>query len=141
MGTRPQQKQIEDLVCQQIRGMYQEHLGHQPGPIVCQLVDDKLIMIIENNITQVEQVLLQAGQRHLVERVRNRLDVALQPYFKAVLERVFEVPIIDLLVDTTVATGRTGGIALLGEIPDVSFIAASKVAAPGQDGQDGTQAR
>jgi uncharacterized protein YbcI len=117
MSIEIRRQQAAQVIAERIRAVYQSQLGHCPSVIICQLFDDKVVFIMENTITQPERLLLQIGQKQLVEQVRSSVDIAMQPYLKSLVEQVVDVPVIDLLVDTTVATARTGGIAILAAKP------------------------
>ncbi len=112
-----QRQQAEQIIAEQIRAIYQSKLGHCPGFVTCQLFDDKIVIIMEHTITPPEKLLLQIDQKQLVKRVRLSIDRAMQPYLKALIEQVISVPVLDLLIDTTVHTERTGGIAILADKP------------------------
>ena len=70
-----------------------------------------------NAVTQPEQLLVNSGQQELAEKVRSDLDAAIQPQLKEVIEDVLGVPVIDLLSDAKLETGRSGTIAILGATP------------------------
>lgn len=117
--THPTSGQLERSLSQQIQALYRTHLGHQPGKVTCQLFDEKLAVIIENSITQPEQLLAQDGQDELVEKLRAGIDEAIQPQLKGLIEKVLGVSVLDLLADATLETGRTGIIAILSDTPPV----------------------
>lgn len=117
--STPTRGQLERLLSQQLQALYREQLGHQPGKITCQLFDEKLAVIVENSITPPEQVLANNGQAELAEQVRTDLDKAIQPRLKALIEQVLGVTVLDILSDATLATGRTGIIAILDVTPEV----------------------
>lgn len=117
--THPTSGQLERSLSQQIQALYRTNLGHQPGKVTCQLFDEKLAVIIENSITQPEQLLAQDGQDELVEKLRAGIDEAIQPQLKGLIEQVLGVSVLDLLADATLETGRTGIIAILSNTPPV----------------------
>lgn len=115
----PTRGQIERTLAQRIQALYREQLGHQPSKITCQLSDNNVVLILEDSITQPEQLLAQTGHLELAEQVRSDLDEAIQPQIKALIEETLNVSVIELLSDATLETGRTGIIALLTDIPNV----------------------
>lgn len=115
----PTRGQLERTLSQGIQTLYREQLGHRPGKITCQLFDEKVAIIIENSITQPEQILAQEGQDDLAKEVRSELDGAIQPQLKALIEETVGVTVVDLLSDATFNTGRTGIIAILADTPTV----------------------
>jgi uncharacterized protein YbcI len=111
--------QLERTLSQQIQALYRTQLEHQPSKVTCQIFDEKIAIILEGSITQPEQLLFKTGQEELAEQVRSELDEAIQPQLKALIEQVVGVPVIDLLSDAKLETGRTGTIAILAATPQV----------------------
>ncbi len=111
--------QLERTLSQQIQALYRTQLEHQPSKVTCQIFDEKIAIILEGSITQPEQLLFKTGQEELAEQVRSELDEAIQPQLKALIEQVVGVPVIDLLSDAKLETGRTATIAILAATPQV----------------------
>jgi len=111
--------QLERKLSQKIQAFYRQHLGHQPSKVTCQLFDTKLAIIMENSITNAEQILVEEGKSELAEKVRTNLDNAIQPELKELIEKIAEVEIVDIMSDATLDTGRTGIIVILSETPKV----------------------
>ncbi|HEY9700614.1 MAG TPA: DUF2294 domain-containing protein [Trichocoleus sp.] len=115
--TTPTRGQIERTLSQRIQALYRSHLGHQPSRVTCQLFDEKLAIIIEDSITQPEQLLLGEGKKTLAEQLRNDLNKSLQPRLKELIEDILGVKVLDLLSNATLETGRTGAIVILETAP------------------------
>lgn len=111
--------QLERTLSQQIQALYRTQLEHQPSKVTCQIFDEKIAIILEDSITQPEQLLFNTGQEELAEQVRSELDEAIEPQLKALIEQVVGVPVIDLLSDAKLETGRTATIAILAATPQV----------------------
>ncbi|HEY9659655.1 MAG TPA: DUF2294 domain-containing protein, partial [Allocoleopsis sp.] len=109
--------QAERTLSQRIQSLYRSQLGHQPGKITCQLFDEKLAIVIENSVTQPEQLLAEEGRLELAEQVREDLDSAIRPHLKLLVENTLGVNVLDLLSDATIETGRTGIIVVLENPP------------------------
>ncbi|MEP0798784.1 DUF2294 domain-containing protein [Funiculus sociatus] len=118
-SSSPTRGQLERTLSQRIQSLYRTQLGHQPSQVSCQIFDEKLAIILENSITQPEQLLAQNGQEELAEQVRSDLKKALQPQLKSLIEEVLGVSVIDLLSDAKIETGRTGTIVVLSSAPQV----------------------
>jgi uncharacterized protein YbcI len=116
-SSNPTRGQVERNLSQRIQALYRTQLGHQPSKITCQIFDTKIAIVLEDAITPPEQLLVNSGQEELAEQVRSDLDKAIQPQLKALIEEVVGVPVIDLLSDATLETGRTGTIAVLAKLP------------------------
>ncbi len=109
--------QLERTLSQRIQSLYRAQLEHTPSRVVCQIFDEKIAIILEDSITQPEQVLVDNGQQDLAEQVRSELDDALQPQLKALIEEIVGVSVIDLLSNAKLETGRSATIAILSESP------------------------
>lgn len=113
----PTRGQLERNLSQRIQALYRSVFGHQPSQVSCNLIDNKLVVTMENAITQPEQVLVENGQEELAEKVRSELETVLEPQIKEAINEVLGVDAIDLLNDATLETGRTGTIAILDSAP------------------------
>lgn len=99
--------------------MYRQALGHQTSQAFCNILDNKLIIAIENAISQPEKLLAQNGQEDLALQVRSPLESVLELQLKDLITEVLGVGVTDLLSDATLETGRTGTIAILESVPKV----------------------
>lgn len=115
----PTRGQLERTLSQRIQALYRTELEHQPSRVTCQIFDEKIAIILEDAITQPEQLLVSSGQDQLAEQVRLELDEALQPQLKALIEEVVGVSVIDLLSDAKLETGRSATIVVLADKPQV----------------------
>lgn len=115
----PTRGQLERTLSQRIQALYRTELEHQPSRVTCQIFDEKIAIILEDAITQPEQLLVSSGQEQLAEQVRLELDEALQPQLKALIEEVVGVSVIDLLSDAKLETGRSATIVVLADKPQV----------------------
>ncbi len=115
----PTRGQLERTLAQRLQALYREQLGQQPSRVTCQILDQKIVILLEGAITKPEQVLVGRQQEELARQVRADLDQALQPQIKALIEEIFQVPVVDLLSDATLETGRSGMIAILQQRPEV----------------------
>ncbi len=111
--------QLERKLSQDIQAFYRRHLGHQPSKVTCQLFENKLAIILEDSITNTEQILVEEGKTDLAEEVRSNLDDALHPELKKLIERIAKIEVVDILSDATFDTGRTGIIAILHDSPQL----------------------
>jgi uncharacterized protein YbcI len=109
--------QVERTISQRIQALYRDKIGHQPSKVTCELFEDKLTIVLEDSITPAEQLLLQEGKEDSVEQLRSELDEIIQPQLKAEIEDIVGIPVLDLLCDSTLETGRMGLIAILEKAP------------------------
>ncbi len=118
-ASYPTRGQLERTLSQRIQALYRTRLEHQPSRVTCQIFDEKIAIIMEESITQPEQILFESGQEQLAEQVRSELDDALQPELKALIEETIGVAVIDILSNAKLETGRTATVAILANPPQV----------------------
>lgn len=111
--------QVEREISQKLQALYKKHLGHQPSKVTCQLFGTRLAIVLENSVTQPEQLLAEEGQVELAEKVREDLNAAMQPQIKNLVGEILGVDVLDILSDATLTTGRTGIIVVLSGAPTV----------------------
>ncbi|EDX84775.1 hypothetical protein S7335_2472 [Synechococcus sp. PCC 7335] len=111
--------QIERELSQKIQALYKKHLGQQPSKVSCQLFSRKLVVVLEDSVTQPEKLLFEEGQLELAEKVRTDLNEAMQPQIKTLVEEILGVDVLDLLCDAAIETGRIGIIVVLSDAPKV----------------------
>jgi uncharacterized protein YbcI len=119
MPAAPTRGQLERTLSQRIQSLYREQLGHQPSKVTCQLFDEKVAIVLEDSITQPEQLLANSGQEELAKQVRSDLAKAIEPQLRELIQEVLGVEVLDLLSDGKIETGRTGTIAVLEATPTV----------------------
>lgn len=118
-ASYPTRGQLERTLSQRIQALYRTQLEHQPSRVVCQIFDEKIAIILEDSITQTEQILVNKGEEELAQQVREELDEALQPQVKELIEEIVGVTVVDLLSNAKLDTGRTATVAILAEAPQV----------------------
>ena len=118
-ASYPTRGQLERTLSQRIQALYRTQLEHQPSRVVCQIFDEKIAIILEDSITQPEQLLVENGQEELAEKVRAELDEAIQPQLKTLIEEVVGVDVIDILSNAKLETGRTATVVILANPPQV----------------------
>lgn len=115
--TLPTKGQLERSLSQRIQALYRNQLGHRLSTVDCELLETKIAIVLEQAVTQPEQLLADQGKNELAEKLHAELDDAIQPQLKALIEDVVGVKVIDLLSDATLETARAGMIAILAEAP------------------------
>ncbi len=115
----PTSGQLELELAQQVQALYLDYLDLELSNVVCQIFDNKLVIVLEDSLTPTEQVLIKEGQEQLAQQVRLGLDDTTKPQLESVIEEVLAVGVKDILSDATLETGRTGIIAVLDNIPKV----------------------
>lgn len=124
---QPTAGQLERSLAQKIQALYRSQLEHQPSKVTCQLLGDKLTIVIDDAITQPERLLSDNGSDQLAEQFRSRIDEIIQPQLKELMEETLQAKVLDLLSDITLGTGRGGMIAILDRVPPLrTTLSASK---------------
>lgn len=116
-SSYPTKGQLERTLSQKIQALYRTQLGHRLGEVDCQIFDQKIAIVLENSLTQPEQLLANKGNQELVLELHSNLDEAMRPQLTQLIEEVVGVPVIDLMSDATLETERTGMIAILSTYP------------------------
>ncbi len=109
--------QLEQQISQRVENLYHRQFGHQPSKITCQLLQERLAILIENGITLPEQLLLENGHRDLVQQVRQSLNEILQMRLQILIQAIAKVAVEDLLIATQVETGNISVMVILAEAP------------------------
>ena len=104
--------EIEDLLSQKIKDVYQQRLGHQLDKISYKLFDRTLIVMLEGIITSPEKVLRNNDRTHLANQVRAVIDSVMRSQIQEIIEEVLDIKVVDFLSDTTVEKNLTGAIAI-----------------------------
>ena len=118
--------QAQRALAQKIQRLYKNQLGHSPGKVTCQIIDNTITVIAEDSLTKLEQLLIEGEKDEStpvqvdVEQVRSDLDTAIRPLFVDVIQEILSIEVVDVLSDTTLETGRTAIVAILADNPDFS---------------------
>lgn len=111
--------ELERELTQRIRALYRQYLGYQPSQVFCHLFADKLVLIIEGSLTDLEKFLLQEDQDKLVFQLRSTIDRVIKPHLISLIESVLSIAVVDLMLDTTLEREYAGAIAFLSATPEV----------------------
>lgn len=112
-------KELEQKIIQSIQDLYVELLGHRPQQVSCQIVDKTLTAIVEDSITQPEQVLFKSGKQELVKQVHSNLYTAVESRLRTNIEEIAGVSVTNLFADSTLNTRRTSIVAILEATPNI----------------------
>jgi uncharacterized protein YbcI len=64
-------------------------------------------------------LLLYGRYNNFAEQVRLYLDKIIKPELKSLIEEIFGKPVLDLMTNTNLATGRTGIIVVFNPLPEL----------------------
>jgi uncharacterized protein YbcI len=116
--------QLQRVLSQKVQKLYKNQIGHSPGKVTCQIVDNTVTLIAEDSLTKLERLLIDGEKDTLtsvrvdVEQVRDDLDTAIRPLLIEALQEILEIEVVDILSDTTLETGRTAIVVVLSEAPN-----------------------
>lgn len=111
------EQQWEQVFLQRIQQLYRTLVGHEPSEITCKLFDNKLAIVLENTISRPLQLLIKNDDTSLAQQVRLNVEAVIKPELKQIVEEVVGVAVVDLLIDSSLETGRTGMIVVLASKP------------------------
>ncbi len=109
--------QLERDISQKVRALYRNQFGHQPSKVDCHLLGNKLVISLEDVITPIEKLLVEAQSSNLVTQVRSFIDEAIKPKLQELVEEIFQVNVVNCLYDTAIETGCAGAIIILDNAP------------------------
>lgn len=118
-NSYPTAGQLERTISQKVRLLYRQHFGHQPSRVDCYLLGNKLVISLEDVITPIEKLLVEAQSSSLVTQVRAFIDETIKPKLQELVEEVSQVSVINCLYDTAIDTGCAGAIVILANPPQV----------------------
>ncbi len=119
-SSLPTVGQLERTLSQRLQALYRIQVGHRLDRVTCQIVDQKILIILENAVTPAEQLLANNGKEDLAEEVHANLNEAIRPQIIELIEEIVGVAVVDLLSDAKLETERTGMIVMLENHPRVS---------------------
>ena len=117
--THPTAGQLERIISQQVRALYRQQFGHQPSKVECHLMGNKIILSLEDVITPLEKLLVEAQSSNLVAQIRSFIDDTIKPKLQQLIEEISQVNVINCLYDTEINSGCAGAIVILANPPQV----------------------
>ena len=112
-------EQLEQQLAQRVITLYQTLLGHQLQQVSCNLVDRTVTIMAEDSLTHIEQFLYLSARQDLALEVRNSLHKALGPYLQSLIEELVHVPVVDVICNAALDTGRISIVSVLAATPEL----------------------
>ena len=103
---------VEKTLSERIRTVFYQQLGHQLDEINCNFLENKLIIVIKEALTQPELLLIQNGHKTIAKNVRNSIEEILRPQLKQLIEKVTETEVKEILFSTYLDINYVSLIAL-----------------------------
>jgi len=117
--ARPTVGQLEREISQAISSLYSTQLGLRPSKVICHCFDKEIVITLEDSVTLVEQALVDGNYNKLADEVRVSLNKIIKPQIKDLIEEIIDRNVIDVISNSSLATNRTGIIAILEQSPAV----------------------
>ena len=117
--ARPSIGQLEREISQGISSLYNTQLGLHPSKVICHCFDKEIVITLEDSVTLVEQALVDGNYKKLADEVRVSLNKIIKPQIKDLIEEIIDRNVIDVISNSSLATNRTGIIAILEQSPAV----------------------
>lgn len=117
--ARPSIGQLEREISQGISSLYSTQLGLRPSKVICHCFDKEIVITLEDSVTLVEQALIDGNYKKLADEVRVSLNKIIKPQIKDLIEEIIDRNVIDVISNSSLATNRTGIIAILEQSPAV----------------------
>ncbi|WP_292842073.1 Na-translocating system protein MpsC family protein [Nostoc sp. NMS8] len=76
---------LERELSQRIIKFYNDRIGKPPSQIICHFFDIKIVISLENSVTQAEQSLLKGGYANLAEQARLYLEKIIKLELKSLI--------------------------------------------------------
>ncbi|MBE9043208.1 DUF2294 domain-containing protein [Pleurocapsales cyanobacterium LEGE 10410] len=111
--------QLERTISQRIRTLYRDWFGHQPSKVECHVLKNKIVISLEDVITPIEKLLVEAQPSTLVTQVRSFIDETIKNRIKEVVEEISQVSVTNCLYNTEMDTGYAGAIIILADSPQI----------------------
>jgi uncharacterized protein YbcI len=115
----PTAGQLERTISQKVRALYRNQFGHQPSKVECHLMGNKIVISLEDVITPLEKLLVEAQSINLVTQIRSFIDETIKPKLQELIEEISQVNVVNCLYDTEINSGCAGAIVILAKPPQI----------------------
>lgn len=116
----PTSGQLERDISQKIQKLYRQQLEHSPQKVICQLFDNKLAIVIEDALTEVEKKLAKVKKDNdTAQKLNAVINQSIKSKLEILVEEILNVEVEDILFDSTFKTNQTGAIVTLNRPPMV----------------------
>lgn len=116
----PTSGQLERDISQKIQKLYRQQLEHSPQKVICQLFDNKLAIVIEDALTEVEKKLAKINENNdTAQKLNAVINQSIKSKLEILVEEILNVEVEDILFDSTFKSNQTGAIITLNRPPVV----------------------
>lgn len=105
--------EIDKILSQKVHQLYSQWIGNCLSQVKCHLSFRTLTILIENSLSATERLMLDSGNVEAAIEWRSKLKDILQSRLRSAIETELKMSILDVLVDTSQSTERTGFIVVL----------------------------
>ncbi len=123
----PTRGQLERQLSQTLQSLYRQEFGHLLGKVTCHIFADKVAIVAEDTVTNIEKILLDNSKLDLACSIRTAISKAFTSQVQQATAEILEVGVIDLIVDSTIDNGYLGIIIFLDASPQVRLAKRKKL--------------
>ncbi len=116
---KPTCAQVERTITQQLQAFFREHIGQRPSKVVCQILNDGVVVILHDTLAPAERTLFDADRTESAKQFRSELHELLKPRIKELIEPIVATSVTAVLVDSDLDTGISILTAILEDLPQV----------------------
>lgn len=107
------QFEIEKILSQKVQHLYSQWAGNSIAQVNCHASLKTITILVEKSLSPTERLLIDSGEIDAAIQWRSKLENLLQSHLRSAIETELKMSILDILVDTSQATERTGFIVVL----------------------------
>lgn len=106
---------LEQQIEEHIQHWYVNQLGHTDVKVACHIFGNKLVVVLDEAVTQPERLLVSSGRLDFAQQMHTALDQILRLHLQQTIEALTRTRIVDLLTATQLETERTSIVVILSE--------------------------
>jgi uncharacterized protein YbcI len=91
---------LERTIEKYIHSMLSKKIGHYPDKIICYLFSDKLVIVIENTLNQIEKFLTQDARQQTVQQARSQINETIKNELIVPIETILKIDVVGFMLDT-----------------------------------------
>lgn len=118
----PTRGQLERQLSQTLQLIYRQQFGHSVSKVSCHIFDNKVAIIAEDTITDIEKSLLGSLQLELVSSIRTVICKTFKVHVKQAIADVLHVEAIELLGSFNIDSGYLSMLVILNNAPEIRLV-------------------
>ncbi|MBE9045564.1 DUF2294 domain-containing protein [Pleurocapsales cyanobacterium LEGE 10410] len=118
-NTLPTRGQLERQLSQTLQSTYRQQFGNPIGKVTCNLLNNKVAIVAEDRVTEVEKVLLNNDRVDLANELRSAINKIFRTQIKQTVADIMQVEVVDIVYDSILSSGYLGALVLLNNTPHI----------------------